>query len=153
MKKNRRVVAILTIALLVSLFPSAVIGDTVLNESEPLGVEIVNPKEGYFHFSGIPLFPTALNFLADTVSFGGFRLRPIQVYGPNGGPDGDDLMVWFFINGEDKGLGTWNPETGYYEWQWTGWALGIYHLEVIAIDIYGAMGWASIAVWNFCFIP
>jgi len=124
-----------------------------IRENQPPSVEIVNPREGYIHFSGIPLFPTALNLLANTVSFGGFRLEPIQVSATDGGPDGDYLAVWLFINDEDKGLGTWNQETGYYEWQWTGWARGIYSLRVIARDQYGAEDQAYMNVWNLCFIP
>ena len=121
---------------------------------QPPSVEFVNPREGYFHFSGIPLFPTSLNILADTVSFGGFRLRPIQVKGTNGGPDGDPLMVWLFINGEDKGLGPWNPETGYYEWQWIERATGTHYFRVKARDVHDIESdWASITIWNFCFIP
>ena len=116
-------------------------------------VEFANPREGYFHFSGVPLFKTIFNFFADTVSIGGFRLRPIQVNGTNGGPDGDPLMVWLYINGEDKGLGTWNPETEYYEWQWTGWALGTYLLEVWAENQWGLVYYTKMSVWNFCFIP
>ena len=116
-------------------------------------VRIVNPREGYFHFSGVPLFKNIFHFFADTANIGGFRLRPIQVNGTNGGPDGDPLMVRLFINGEDKGAGTWNPETEYYEWQWTGWALGTYLLEVWAEDQYGYVTFDEISVWNFCFIP
>ncbi len=121
--------------------------------NQPPIVEIMNPKEGYFHFSGISLFPTALNLLADTVSVGGFRLKPIQVNALDNDEMGG-LLVILFINNETKGYGTWNPETGYYEWQWTGWALGIYRLRVRAKDIYGLVSnVASIDVWNFCFIP
>jgi hypothetical protein len=124
-----------------------------ISENQSLSVEIVNPREGYVHFSGIPLFPTILNLLADTVSFGGFRLRPIQVNATGGGPNGDYLYVWLFINDQDKGLGTWNPETGYYEWQWTGKSYGVYSLTVIAKDIFGAEDHAYMNVWNLCFIP
>lgn len=117
-------------------------------------VVFVNPKEGYFHFSGVPLFQTILNFFADTATLGGFRIIPIQVNGTNGGPDDDPLMVKLFINNRCKGLGTWNPKTGYYEWKWTGWALGTYTIKVIAENEYGKISdWVSLDVWNFCFIP
>jgi hypothetical protein len=101
----------------------------------------------------MPLFTTPLDILADTVSLGGFRLRPIQVYGTNGDPNGDPLLVRLFINEEDKGLGTWNSETDCYEWEWTGWALGEYILRFIARDPFGQFIEEKIIVWNFCFIP
>ena len=122
-------------------------------ENQRPSVEIVNPRAGYFHFSGIPLFPTVLNLLADTASFGGFRLRPIQVNATDADGEPGELMVTLLINDENKGYGIWNPETGYYEWKWTGWALGTYRLNVRAEDVYGGEGWAAMDVWNFCFIP
>ena len=120
--------------------------------SPPPEVEFVNPREGYFHLFGIPLFQIIFNFSVDSINIGGFKLRPIQVKGTDGSPDGDFLMVLLFINDEDKGLGTRNPETGYYEWQWTGWALGTYDLIVIARDEHGLVSWATMSVWNFCFL-
>ncbi|MFW6120674.1 MAG: hypothetical protein ACOC80_07205 [Petrotogales bacterium] len=122
-------------------------------ENQRPSVEFVNPREGYFHFSGIPLFPTALNLIADNASFGGFRLKPIQVNATDENSKPGELMVTLFINGEDKGYGIWNPDTGFYEWKWTGWALGTYNLRVKAKDMYGGEGWASMDVWNFYFIP
>jgi hypothetical protein len=123
-------------------------------ENQRPSVEIVNPNEGYFHFSGIPLFPTVLNLLADTASFGGFRLRPIQVNATDVDGELEELMVTLLINDEDKGYGIWNSETRYYEWKWTGWALDTYRLKVRAKDVYGGESDPAILdVWNFCFIP
>lgn len=135
---------------------------TELLPMPPPEVEIVNPRKGYFHFLGIPFFPTALNLLADAVSFGGFRLRPIQVNATDGNGESKDLMVRLYINdaitnpvhiNKELGYGTWNPETGYYEWQWAELALGVYRLRVKAEDIYGSVSnWASFDVRTFCFI-
>ena len=100
----------------------------------PPDIVFVNPREGYFHFFGVPLFKTLFNYFADTVNIGDFRLRPIQVKIGEGGPDGDDYRVWFFINGEYTGEVTWNSETGYYEWEWDGWVNGEYILEIWAED-------------------
>ena len=111
-------------------------------------VEIVNPKKGYLHLFGVPLFPTLLNLLADAVAFGGFRIRPIQVSAL-----GDE--VWLYINNKNMGLGTWNSETGYYEWQWTGMSFGKINLRVVARDKYGvedAEDQAFMSVWNICFL-
>jgi hypothetical protein len=121
--------------------------------SPPPEVEFVNPREGYFHFFGIPLFQIIFNSSVDSINIGGFKLRPIQVNGTDGGPDGDPIAIWLYINNEDKGFGTWNPETGYYEWQWTGWALGTYVLRARGEDIYGQYSnWTVITIWNFCFL-
>jgi len=147
--KRKEIIAILTIALLV-LSSSVVIGGIRNEPPEKEIIEIVNPREGYFHFSGIPLFPTVLNLFDDTVSFGGFGLRPIQV-DTGGGPDSETIMVELFINGEYKGYGTLNPETWYHEWEWTERAFGTYAFQLIAVDMYGAVvDWAYFEVWNFC---
>ncbi len=123
-------------------------------ENQPPSVEFVNPKEGYFHFSGIPLLPTPLGLIADTILLGGFRLRPILVNATDDMDEPGELIVELFIDNEEKGYGTWNTETGYYEWKWTGWALGTYRLMAKAKDTKGAESdWASMDVWNFCFIP
>ena len=146
-------IALVVILLLVSVSVvlSATIVGLVLNEREPPKVEIVNPKEGYFHFSGIPLFPTAFNFIADTVSIGGFKLRLIQVNATSD-DKGENLLVWLHIDDKDMGYGNRNLETGYYEWQWTEKALGTYRFKTKAKDIYGLESdWASTTIWNFCF--
>ena len=123
-------------------------------ENQPPSVDFVNPKEGYFHFSGIPLLPTPLGLIADTISLGGFRLRPIQVNAIDDTDEPGELIVELFIDNEEKGYGTWNPETGYYEWKWTGWALGTYKLRTKAKDTCGVESdWANMDIWNFCFIP
>ena len=96
-------------------------------------------------------FPTNYNETEHLWNVGGFKLRPIQV---NANSEYGEVWVQLYINDEDKGYVTWNPETGYYEWEWTGWALGIYTLKVKAKDIWGAESdWAILDVWNFCFIP
>ena len=93
--------------------------------------------------------------IADTVLFGGCRLRPIQVNGTDPyDPENDPISVILRISGEDKGYGTWNPETGYYEWNWTGLVIGPYVLEFRAMDEFGYYSdWVELVVWNFCFIP
>lgn len=123
-------------------------------EDFPPLVNIINPKTGYSHFSGIPILPTAFNLLGDTLTLGGFRRRPIQVNVTDNDSENADLIVMLEIDGEDKGLGIWNPETGFYEWQWTSWAFGNYFLKVRVEDIFGALvGWDEIKVWNFCLFP
>ena len=122
------------------------------NDSSP-SVDLFNPKEGYSHFSGIPIHPTPFDFPADTKSLGGFRLLPIQIEVTDDLDIADDIEVEIYLNGDKEGTAEWNEETGYYEWQWTGWALGTYMLNVTAEDTRGNIGSAEIEVWNFCFIP
>jgi hypothetical protein len=120
-------------------------------ENAPPSVKIINPEKGYYHFSGIPLFPTLLDLIADTISIGGFRLNPIQIKATDNDTNGGNILVTLLINDKDQGPGTLNQETGYYEWKWTERALGKYQLKVRAEDIYGAISdWKSIQVWNFC---
>ena len=120
----------------------------------PPSVEIVNPKKGYFHFLGIPYMPTLLNVVTDAKLLGGYRRLPIQVAAADDTSEMGELMVTLYINNKDKGYGTWNPETRYYEWRVTGWALGIYRLMVIAKDEHGVQSECStLDVWNFCFLP
>jgi len=119
----------------------------------PPTVEIINPKEGYFHFSGIPLVPTVLNLLSDTASLGGFRLNPMMVDATDDYNEKEDLTVKFYLNGEERGEGEYHNCTQYHELKWTGWALGEYNLTVTAFDAYDGNTTASMTVWNFCFIP
>jgi len=123
------------------------------DENKPPRVEIINPREGYFHFSGIPLLPTRFDLIADTLSIGGFRLRPIRINATDDIDESEDLLVKVYLNGEQRGNATWNAETGYHEWKWTGWALGTYALNVTAEDTGNEIGTATIDVWNFCFLP
>jgi parallel beta-helix repeat protein len=117
-------------------------------------VEFVNPRYGYIHLFGKPIVPTFFDLIADTLCFGGFKSIPIQVYGGEGGPDGDQLAIRLRINEEDKGLGTWNSIKGYYEWQWNEKVFGKYNLDVMARDEYGVIvGMDEMNVWNFCLFP
>ena len=116
-------------------------------------IEFVNPREEYFHFHGVPLFKTIFNIFADTANIGGFKSRPIQVKGNFEDPNNHSFKVQLKINGDDKGFGTWNPETECFEWYWTGWAIGEYDLRLRYIDEHGTIYWAYISVWNLCFHP
>ena len=123
------------------------------SQDEAPVVEIANPTKGYFHFSGIRLFPTTLDLLADTASIGGFRLDPIRVYTDDDVDDPPDLEVKIFIDGEERGTAQWNSATGYHEWKWTGWGLGTYRVKATAEDSSGNTGFAEMDIWYFCFIP
>jgi len=122
-------------------------------ENKPPIVEIINPIEGYFHLSGIPLLPTRFNLIADTMSLGGFRLRPIRINVTDDMDASEDLLVKIYLDGEERGNAAWNSEVGYHEWKWTGWALGTYTLNITAEDTGSEIGNAEIEVCNFCFLP
>jgi len=118
--------------------------------TQPPVVEIINPKEGYFHFSGIPILPTPFNFISDTMSIGGFRLNPIIINATDDSDNSEDLIVKVYLNGEEQGNASYCCDWRLHEWFWTGWALGTYTLTVTAEDSFGAVGSDEIDVWNFC---
>ena len=113
----------------------------------PPEIEIINPKFGYFHLFGNPLFPTPFNIIADTIAIGGFKSKPIQIKAPY---HNISFSVSLSINDEDQGLGTWNPKTGYYEWYWTERAFGTYIIKAMIKDPYGFGRFETIKVWCFC---
>ncbi len=121
--------------------------------NQPPSVEIINPKEGYFHFSGYPLIATYINFLAETVSIGGFRLNPIIIDANDDIDKSENLTVNIYLNGNYQGNASYCCDWRKHEWFWTGWSLGTYNLTVTAEDSCGAIASAEMDVWNFCFIP
>jgi parallel beta-helix repeat protein len=121
--------------------------------NKPPSVEIINPKVGFFHISGIPLLPTPLNLISDTISIGGFRLRPIIINAVDDIFDSEDLFVKVYLNGEEQGNASYCCDWRLHEWFWTGFALGNYNLTITAEDPFGEIGIAEIKIWNFCFLP
>jgi hypothetical protein len=116
-------------------------------------IEIINPKEGYFHFSGIPIIPNPFSFIAETMSPGGFRLGPISISAEDNIDQPEDLVVKIFIDGEQRGIASWNPSKNTYQWKWTGIGLGVYQLRATASDTSSNTASAEMQVWYFCFIP
>ncbi|MBN1280565.1 MAG: hypothetical protein JXA00_02850 [Candidatus Thermoplasmatota archaeon] len=120
---------------------------------EPPEITIVNPTEGYFHFSGIKLFPTVLNLVADTMGFGGFRVRPVQVSVTDDIDPPEDIAVYMYVYDEEQGNMTWNNQTQLFERKWIGPDLGVFTMNITAEDSTGNIGFATMDVWYFCFIP
>jgi len=116
-------------------------------------VDIINPKTGYMHFSGIPLKPKPLNIIADTISIGGFRLYPVIINATDDIDNSEDLKVNIYLNGEYEGNASFCYDWKLHEWFWTGLALGVYNLTVTVEDSFGAIGISKMDVFNFCFIP
>jgi len=122
-------------------------------QDDPPVVEIKNPTKGYFHFSGIRLFATYLDVVYDTMGFGGFRLRPVQVFTDDDVDDSEDLIVNIYIDDELRDTAIYNTENGYHELKWIGPRLGVFTLKATAEDSQGNIGSAEMDVWYFCFIP
>jgi hypothetical protein len=124
-----------------------------INDDTPPEVTILNPQEGYLHFSGKPIMPNPFGFIAETMSPGGFRLKKVTVTAHDDVDFEADLVVTFYLNGEEQAVGSFVPCDLTWEWQWTGWGLGTYTLTVTAEDLSGNVGSAEMDVWYFCFIP
>lgn len=123
------------------------------SQDDPPIVEFKNPIKGYFHFSGIRLFATYLDLIYDTMGFGGFRVKPVQVYTDDDVDDSEDLIVKIFIDEELRGTAEYNSNIGYHELKWVGPRLGVFTLKATAEDSQGNVGIVEMNVWYFCFIP
>jgi len=123
------------------------------SQDDPPIVEIKNPTQGYFHFSGIRLFATYLDVIADTMGFGGFRVRPVQVFTEDDIDASEDLTVNIYIDDELRDAAVYNPDNELHELQWTGPRLGVFTLKATAEDSQGNIGSDEMEVWYFCFIP
>ena len=152
MKKNLKVICFVSMMFIITSLVPIVNADNTLIDNPPT-VKIVNPTEGYFHFSGIKLFPTFLNVVADTMGFGGFRLVPVQVEVEDDIDPPEDLDVYMYVNENEQGNMTWNSKTNLYERKWIGPDLGVFTLNITASDSMGNIGYAEMVVWYFCFIP
>ena len=152
MEKKHWLIAILLIGTaFCSLNASANMTKQLDNEAPT--VEIHNPSEGYFHFSGIKLFPTIMNIFGDTMGFGGFRLRPIQINASDNIDEKTDLSVSVYIDDEELGDAEYNEESGFHEIKWTGPDLGMRELKVVVEDTSENTAEVKMDVWYFCFIP
>jgi hypothetical protein len=127
--------------------------DVEMIYNQPPSVEIINPREGYVHFSGIPLIPTPFNLISDTMSLGGFRLRPVIINATDDFDESEDLIVNVYLNGEYQGNASYCCDWRKHEWFWTGWALGNYILKITVEDSQGEIVRAEMKVFNFCFLP
>ncbi|HWR63069.1 MAG TPA: hypothetical protein VN365_01555 [Candidatus Thermoplasmatota archaeon] len=122
-------------------------------DDEPPMIEIVNPTEGYFHFSGIKLFPTIFNIVADTMGFGGFRVRPVQVSVTDNVDAPEDILVYMYVYENEQGNMTWNSDRQLHERQWIGPDLGVFTMNISAQDTTGNTASVEMSVWYYCFIP
>ena len=128
-------------------------GGLPIIENQPPDLKIINPRQGYIHFSGIPLVQTPFNLLSDTLSLGGFRLNPVIINATDDYDISEDLIVKVYLNDEFREDASYCSDWSLHEWFWTGWALGTYNLKITAEDLDGNTNSCEIDVWNFCFIP
>jgi len=122
-------------------------------DDTPPTITIVNPTTGYFHFSGIKLFPTIFNIIAGTMGFGGFRLVPVQVQVEDDLDPPEDINVYMYVKENEQGEMVWNSNKNLFERKWIGPDLGVFTLNITAEDTSGNFGYAEMEVWYFCFIP
>jgi hypothetical protein len=148
---NKKAILICIILSYSILVPTTL--STELNDDTPPTVEIVNPTEGYFHFSGIRLFPTPLNLIADTMGFGGFRVRPVRVQVEDDTDQPEDIKVYMYVYENEQGNMTWNSNLNLFERKWIGPDLGVFTLNISAEDTSNNIAYTEMEVWYFCFIP
>ncbi len=122
-------------------------------DDTPPSIQIENPTMGYFHFSGIKLFPTILNLVADTMGFGGFRVRPVQVKVEDDVDPPEDISVYMYVKENEQGNMSLNNKTNLFERKWIGPDLGTFTVNISAEDTSNNIGYAEMEVWYFCFIP
>jgi hypothetical protein len=147
---------VLVICLLITLSSASTPGIVGLNDNSdtnPPEINIVNPVEGYFHFSGLKLFKTPLDLIGDTMGFGGFRVRPVQatIIDDVDGPE--DIIAVLYANDIKERDMVYNSENGFFEGKWIGPDLGTFTMKLIAEDSSGNSAEESMTVWYFCFVP
>jgi hypothetical protein len=42
--------------------------------------------------------------------------------------------IAMYLDDEERGNATYENETAYHEWKWTGWAFGTCNLTIVALD-------------------
>ncbi|KYK22908.1 hypothetical protein AYK21_03360 [Thermoplasmatales archaeon SG8-52-2] len=149
-KKPKILGIIIMIIFILSTVPIVQSGNS---DDDPPVVTIVNPTKGYFHFSGIKLVPTIINIVADTMGFGGFRVRPVRVQVEDDVDPPEDISVYMYVKEDEQGIMTYNNDSNLFERKWIGPDLGVYILNITAEDSGGNIGSTEMEVWYFCFIP
>jgi len=130
-----------------------IFGNNSTLDSTPPEITIINPVEGYIHFSGIQLFETPLDLLGDTMGFGGFRVRPVQatITDDVDGPEG--ITATLYTNDIKERDMVNNDENELFEGKWIGPDLGTFTMKIVAEDSSGNSADESMTVWYFCFVP
>ena len=141
------------LVMLIFILSSIPVVQSSSSDDDSPVVTIVNPTEGYFHFSGIKLFPTILKIFSDTMGFGGFRVVPVQAQVQDDIDPSEDISVYMYVKDDEQGNMTWNSDKTLFERKWIGPDLGVFTLNITAEDSSGNIGYSEMEVWYFCFIP
>jgi len=130
-----------------------IVGSNNNQDNNPPEITIINPVQGYFHFSGIKLFKTPLDLIGDTMGFGGFRIRPVQatIIDDVDGPE--DITVVLYANDLKERDMVYNSGNDLFEGKWIGPDLGTFTMKIIAEDSSDNSAEESMTVWYFCFVP
>jgi len=150
--KNKFMLICSTLIITAATIP-CILGNNIISDSTPPEITIINPVQGYFHFSGIQLFKTPLNLVGDTMGFGGFRIRPVQatIFDDMDGPE--EITAVLFANDVKERDLVYNSENDLFEGKWIGPDLGTFTMKIVAEDSNGNSAEESMTVWYFCFVP
>ena len=149
---NKFLVAFFILTISAITIP-CILGNNINMDTNPPEITIINPVQGYFHFSGIKLFKTPLDLIGDTMGFGGFRVRPVQatIIDDVDGPE--DIIAVLYANDIKERDMLYNTENDFFEGKWIGPDLGTFTMKIIAEDSSGNSAEESMTVWYFCFVP
>ncbi len=150
--KNIFLVVSIILIISASSIP-VIIGNETKLDSTPPEITIINPVEGYFHFSGINLFETPFDLLGNTMGFGGFRVRPVQATITDDVDDSEGIIAILYANDIKERDMAYNSGTDLFEGKWIGPDLGTFTMKIVAEDSSGNSAEASMTVWYFCFVP
>ena len=150
--KKQFLMMILLITMSTITIPITV-GNNIMQDTTPPEITIINPVEGYFHFSGIQLFETPFDLIGDTMGFGGFRVRPVQatVIDDIDGPE--EITAVLYANDIKERDMVYTGENNLFQGKWIGPDLGTFTMKIVAEDSSGNIAEKSMTVWYFCFVP
>jgi len=129
------------------------IGNNIMQDTNPPEIIIVNPVEGYFHFSGIQLFETPFDLIGDTMGFGGFRVRPVQATITDDIDGPEEITAALYANNIKERDMIFTGENDLFQGKWIGPDLGTFTMKIVAEDSSGNIAEESMTVWYFCFVP
>jgi len=144
---------ILFLLILSTLSIPSILGTNIMQDTTPPEITILNPVEGYFHFSGIKLFETPFDLIGNTMGFGGFRVRPVQATITDDIDSPEDITAILYANDVKERNMVYNEENDLFEGKWIGPDLGTFTMNIIAEDSTGNIAEKSMTVWYFCFVP
>jgi hypothetical protein len=148
-----KIIQIILMLIFSALILPNILANGAFDDTTPPEISIVNPVEGYFHFSGIQLFETSLDLIGDTMGFGGFRIQPVQAMIADDSDDPADITAMLYADDVKERDMIYNPENELFEGQWIGPALGTFTMKIIAEDSSGNSAEETMTVWYFCFVP